>query len=350
MLTGPIKSQVDQIWNTFWSGGTPNPLAVMRRSPTSSSVRRLDDVQTLEERRVRRLGKPIKRQVLPKVAWNISDAVSTPIHFRERGGAGLQYTASTRLLALSQYMRRLETPYILLASVLLASVVGISACGRGPETRHTTQPASSSVISPLHASLAAVGAPSGLGYKAYTAEVQVDGFPDTGGALLAALAPVLDSVLSRYDACSVLLRVHSPQSRPSEDVAADLGTASARGTPPDCRRSSWAWESHLHGATRPGAETVAASSEVAFGTVPLPEGSGLVRHDDMPAVWRLVYSSKLAPNDIRDFYRHEMIVRGYNEDFVGNRSLGYAGNGEYISVSWNGAGEFTIGKDKPSRP
>ncbi len=25
MITGTIKSQIDQIWNTFWTGGISNP-------------------------------------------------------------------------------------------------------------------------------------------------------------------------------------------------------------------------------------------------------------------------------------------------------------------------------------
>ena len=28
MITGNIKSQIDQAWNTFWSGGISNPLEV----------------------------------------------------------------------------------------------------------------------------------------------------------------------------------------------------------------------------------------------------------------------------------------------------------------------------------
>ncbi|EQD63667.1 hypothetical protein B1A_09019, partial [mine drainage metagenome] len=26
MITGTIKSQIDQVWNAFWSGGISNPL------------------------------------------------------------------------------------------------------------------------------------------------------------------------------------------------------------------------------------------------------------------------------------------------------------------------------------
>ncbi|AEL24442.1 hypothetical protein [Cyclobacterium marinum] len=28
MITGDLKSQVDKIWNSFWTGGVANPLTV----------------------------------------------------------------------------------------------------------------------------------------------------------------------------------------------------------------------------------------------------------------------------------------------------------------------------------
>ncbi len=31
MLTGEIRSQIDQIWNAFWSGGIANPLEVIEK-------------------------------------------------------------------------------------------------------------------------------------------------------------------------------------------------------------------------------------------------------------------------------------------------------------------------------
>ena len=49
MITGAIKSQVDQIWNAFWSGGISNPLEVMEQITYLLFLRRLDDLHTLEE-------------------------------------------------------------------------------------------------------------------------------------------------------------------------------------------------------------------------------------------------------------------------------------------------------------
>ena len=49
MLTGAIRNQVDQIWNTFWSGGISNPLSVIEQITYLLFAKRLDDLQTAKE-------------------------------------------------------------------------------------------------------------------------------------------------------------------------------------------------------------------------------------------------------------------------------------------------------------
>ncbi|MEO5800438.1 MAG: class I SAM-dependent DNA methyltransferase [Gemmatimonadales bacterium] len=63
MITGTIKSQIDQIWNAFWSGGISNPLEVIEQITYLLFLRRLDDQQTLEENRARTLKVPVNRKV-----------------------------------------------------------------------------------------------------------------------------------------------------------------------------------------------------------------------------------------------------------------------------------------------
>ena len=53
MLTGEIKNQIDRIWDAFWSGGISNPLEVIEQITYLLFLRRLDDLHTLEENRVR---------------------------------------------------------------------------------------------------------------------------------------------------------------------------------------------------------------------------------------------------------------------------------------------------------
>ncbi len=65
MLTGELKSQVDNVWNSFWSGGISNPLKVIEQITYLLFLKRLDELQTLEENKSARLKKPIERQIFP---------------------------------------------------------------------------------------------------------------------------------------------------------------------------------------------------------------------------------------------------------------------------------------------
>ena len=65
MITGDIKNQVDRIWDAFWSGGISNPLEVMEQITYLLFLRRLDELQTLEENKSQRLGTPIERRIFP---------------------------------------------------------------------------------------------------------------------------------------------------------------------------------------------------------------------------------------------------------------------------------------------
>lgn len=65
MLTGEIRNQVDQIWNAFWAGGVSNPLSVIEQITYLLFIKRLDDLQTLEENKAANLGIEMERRVFP---------------------------------------------------------------------------------------------------------------------------------------------------------------------------------------------------------------------------------------------------------------------------------------------
>jgi len=56
MLTGELRGQIDGIWNDFWSGGLANPLQVIEQITYLIFIKRLDEMQELEERKATRLG------------------------------------------------------------------------------------------------------------------------------------------------------------------------------------------------------------------------------------------------------------------------------------------------------
>ena len=49
MVTGALKSQVDKVWNAFWSGGIANPLEVIEQITYLLFIKRLDELHTLAE-------------------------------------------------------------------------------------------------------------------------------------------------------------------------------------------------------------------------------------------------------------------------------------------------------------
>src|ERR1039457_1735956 len=65
MITGEIKAKVDQVWNAFWSGGISNPLEVIEQITYLLFLRRLDELQTLEENKATRLKRPIENAIFP---------------------------------------------------------------------------------------------------------------------------------------------------------------------------------------------------------------------------------------------------------------------------------------------
>ncbi len=68
MLTGEIRSKVDQVWNAFWAGGIANPLEVIEQITYLLFIRGLDDIQTREESKATMLGRPVERRVFPEGA------------------------------------------------------------------------------------------------------------------------------------------------------------------------------------------------------------------------------------------------------------------------------------------
>lgn len=86
MITGEIKSQVDSIWDAFWSGGISNPLEVIEQMTYLLFIKRLDELHTLREKKANRLGGAIERPVFgpdqQQLRWSV---------FREFGDAKKLY-------------------------------------------------------------------------------------------------------------------------------------------------------------------------------------------------------------------------------------------------------------------
>jgi len=60
MITGELKSKIDAVWMTLYTGGISNPLSVIEQLTYLLFIKRLDELHTLKERKAARTGKPIE--------------------------------------------------------------------------------------------------------------------------------------------------------------------------------------------------------------------------------------------------------------------------------------------------
>lgn len=81
-MTGTLKSQIDQIWNAFWSGGISNPMEVIEQMTYLLFIKRLDELQTVQEKKAHRLKQPIESPIFgPKqenLRWSVFRQLGDP--------------------------------------------------------------------------------------------------------------------------------------------------------------------------------------------------------------------------------------------------------------------------------
>ena len=85
MITGELKSKIDRVWDAFWSGGISNPLEVIEQITYLLFIRRLDDLQTLAEKKARVTGSGDREPDVP--ARSGAPAVEPVQERRRRGDA-----------------------------------------------------------------------------------------------------------------------------------------------------------------------------------------------------------------------------------------------------------------------
>src|SRR5438876_7909410 len=66
MVAGEIRSQIDRIWDTFWSGGISNPLEVIEQITYLLFLKRLDEQETAEELKANQTKKPMQKRFFPE--------------------------------------------------------------------------------------------------------------------------------------------------------------------------------------------------------------------------------------------------------------------------------------------
>lgn len=74
MLTGEKRSQIDKIWNAFWTGGVSNPLTVIEQITYLLFIKRLDELQATKEKKATGLSTdieaPIFTEAQNEIRWS----------------------------------------------------------------------------------------------------------------------------------------------------------------------------------------------------------------------------------------------------------------------------------------
>lgn len=63
MITGDLKNKIDTIWDTFHSNGIAEPFTVIQQITYLIFLKRLDEEQSLKEKKALRIGKPIDKPI-----------------------------------------------------------------------------------------------------------------------------------------------------------------------------------------------------------------------------------------------------------------------------------------------
>lgn len=139
MLTHSLKSQIDKVWTTFWSGGISNPLTVIEQITYLLFIRRLDELQIREEKKASTLGIPLSNAIYQPdeqhLRWSIfkdMDAETMFEQFRKIDGVFdfMKNKGASKDSSFNKYMKganfMIPTPRLLQLVVDLLSAVDMN--------------------------------------------------------------------------------------------------------------------------------------------------------------------------------------------------------------------------------
>ncbi len=70
MITGEIKNRIDQIWDTFWTGGITNSITILEQMTYLFFMKMLDDAQRTKEANASALGVKVKEPAFKDGMWH----------------------------------------------------------------------------------------------------------------------------------------------------------------------------------------------------------------------------------------------------------------------------------------
>ncbi|MFZ4589376.1 MAG: type I restriction-modification system subunit M [Ignavibacteria bacterium] len=138
MITGELRSQIDKVWEAFWTGGLSNPITVIEQMTYLLFIRRLDELQTQKEQKANLLKKPIEEPLYNEseyeLRWshfkNMDPEVMHRMFTKQDGVFDFLRNIGNRSAAFSKFMKgatfMIPTPRLLAQVVELISNIDMS--------------------------------------------------------------------------------------------------------------------------------------------------------------------------------------------------------------------------------
>ena len=138
MITGELKSQIDKVWEAFWTGGLSNPLTVIEQMTYLLFIRRLDEIQTQKEQKANLLKKKIEEPIYSEAEYelrwsrfkNMDPEVMHRMFTKDQGVFDFLRNIGNRSAAFSKFMKgatfMIQTPRLLAQVVEMLSNIDMS--------------------------------------------------------------------------------------------------------------------------------------------------------------------------------------------------------------------------------
>ncbi len=129
MITGELKSQIDKVWEAFWTGGLSNPISVIEQMTYLLFIRRLDELQTQKEQKANLLKQTIEEPLYSTgeehLRWsrfkNMDPEVMHKLFTQQEGVFDFLKNIGSKSAAFSKFMK--GATFMIPTPRLLAQVV-----------------------------------------------------------------------------------------------------------------------------------------------------------------------------------------------------------------------------------
>jgi len=129
MIAGDLKSQIDKVWEAFWTGGLSNPITVIEQMTYLLFIRRLDEMQIQKESKAnllkREIEDPIYKPEESELRWshfkNMDPEIMHRMFTKQDGVFDFLRNVGNRSAAMSKFMK--GATFMIPTPRLLAQVV-----------------------------------------------------------------------------------------------------------------------------------------------------------------------------------------------------------------------------------